>query len=218
MKSVRFALINKKFDDQYTLDLHCYISVYDFYSTFNLLNQAIHQTPPPGNKLIWCIVLWTLWTIAISGHYLIWNCTGSSYGLVILPFFIFTTTLLAVWRYRVVRQKFESNMTIICSRINATENIRGINYRFSKNGSDLNDITKQIKMAPFLLIVKPVYSIVIEFDDRYNALSSPKFNDFVTVPLNAHVTSTKKEAFYPSWSSSTDTATHYDEKFIIQYH
>lgn len=27
----------------------------------------------------------------------------------------------------------------ICERVNATENIRGINYRFSKDGSDVSD-------------------------------------------------------------------------------
>lgn len=41
--------------------------------------------------------------------------------------------------------KFELGILSICNRINATENIRGINYRFSKNGSDLSEFANQIK-------------------------------------------------------------------------
>ncbi|KAI7900589.1 uncharacterized protein BX663DRAFT_516941 [Cokeromyces recurvatus] len=219
MKSVRFALINKKFDDQYTFELQGYMSVYDFCSTFNLLNQTVRQTPPPGNTLFWCIALWILWTIEVIGHYLIWIYTKCTYSLYLLPFFIMTSTLLTAWIYRIRRQKFESTIITLCNRINATENMRGINYRFSKNGSDLNDITKQVKIVS-LLLRKPIYHMVVEFDDRYDDTfsTSTKFNDFVTVPLYAHVApNTKKESFYPSWSSSTDTALHYDEKFIIQY-
>lgn len=40
--------------------------------------------------------------------------------------------------------QFERSIVDVCNRINATENIRGINYRFNKNGSDLNDVTKQM--------------------------------------------------------------------------
>ncbi len=43
--------------------------------------------------------------------------------------------------------QFENSILGICNRINATENIRGINYRFSKNGSDLSDVHKQINIS-----------------------------------------------------------------------
>ncbi|CEP09220.1 hypothetical protein [Parasitella parasitica] len=173
MKSARFALINNKFDDQYTFDLQGYV--------------------------------------------------------VILPFFMLLTTLLFIWRHRVLRQRFELGILNICNRVNATENIRGINYRFSKNGSDLNDITKQINVANNTNM-KTIYSIVLEFDDRYNALTSKQFNryssvDFVTVPLYAHVNSSKdeKRSMYPAWPYTShqqkqqQQQQQYDEKFIIQY-
>lgn len=61
-----------------------------------------------------------------------------------------------------------------------------------------------------LLYIK---SILIEFDDRYNALSSKQFNrypsvDFVTVPLYAHVS---EKPTSTAWISTKQ----YDEKFII---
>ncbi|KAK4514716.1 uncharacterized protein ATC70_002318 [Mucor velutinosus] len=226
MKSVRFSFINKKFDDQYTFDLQGYLSVRDFCTTFNLLNQSVRKNPPPSSKFFWFTLLWILWMIAIIGNYLIWLFTQSSYGLIILPFFMLLTTLLVVWRHRVLRQRFELGILCVCNRINATENIRGINYRFSKNGSDLNDIAKQIKVTDNANM-KTVYSIVLEFDDRYNALTSQQFNrypsvDFVTVPLYAHVNPSKdekKSSIYPAWSykSKQQKQEQYDEKYIIQY-
>ncbi|GAA5804361.1 hypothetical protein EDC94DRAFT_625258 [Helicostylum pulchrum] len=210
MKSVRFSLINKKFDDQYTFDLQGYLSVQDFCSSFNLLNQSVFKNPPPGNKLVWVIAIWILWMIAIISNYLLWIFTKSSHGLVILPFFMILTTLLCIWRHRVLRQRFELSILSICNRINATENIRGINYRFSKNGSDLSDLSKQVSIVSNSNL-KTIYSILIEFDDRYNALSSQQFNrypsvDFVTVPLYAHV----NEKPTTAWTSTKQ----YDEKFI----
>ncbi|KAG2234202.1 hypothetical protein BDF21DRAFT_373834 [Thamnidium elegans] len=210
MKSVRFSLINKKFDDQYTFDLQGYLSVQDFCSSFKLLNQSVFKNPPPGNKLVWVIAVWVFWMIGITLNYLLWIFTKSSHGLVILPFFMILTTLLFIWRHRVLRQRFELSILSICNRINATENIRGINYRFSKNGSDLSDLSKQVTMVSNSNL-KTVYSILIEFDDRYNALSSQQFNrypsvDFVTVPLYAHVS----EKASTAWTSTKQ----YDEKFI----
>ncbi|KAI9363816.1 hypothetical protein BD770DRAFT_315001 [Pilaira anomala] len=212
MKSVRFSLINKKFDDQYTFDLQGYLSVQDFCSSFNLLNQSVLQYPPPSNKLVWVIAIWVFWMISIIANYLLWVHTKWSYGLAVLPFLMILTTLLFVWRHRVLRQRFELSILSICNRINATENIRGINYRFSKNGSDLSDLSKQVHIISNSSL-KTVYSILIEFDDRYNALSSKQFNrypsvDFVTVPLYAHVS---EKPTSTAWISTKQ----YDEKFII---
>lgn len=219
MKSVRFSFMNRKFDDQYTFDLQGYLSVQDFCTSFNLLNQAAFDHPPPGNKLTWLIGIWIVWVIAIIGNYLLWLCTKWSYGLVIFPFFMVLSTLIFLWRHRVRRRKFENTIVHICNRINATENIRGINYRFSKNGSDYSDINKQIAINSNAGI-KPLYAIVIEFDDRYNALSSQQFNryssvDFVTVPLYAHLYDEKKCGTYPNWM--TIPSKQFDEKFIIHH-
>ncbi|KAG2202558.1 hypothetical protein INT47_012552 [Mucor saturninus] len=212
MKSVRFSLMNRKFDDQYTFDLQGYLSVQDFCSSFNLLNQSVYSHPPPGNKIMWIIAIWILWMVVIFGNYILWIRTRWSCGLVVLPFFMILSTLLFMWRHRVLRQRFELAILSICNRINATENIRGINYRFSKNGSDLSDVYKQVNITSNSNL-NSVYSILIEFDDRYNALSSQQFNrypsvDFVTVPLYAHINEKPNAA---SWTSTKQ----YDEKFII---
>ncbi|KAI8882318.1 hypothetical protein K501DRAFT_187079 [Backusella circina FSU 941] len=219
MKSVRFALINNRFDDQYTFDLQGYLSVSDFCSTINLFNETVQKCPPPGNKLIWVLSIWILWIIAIVSNYLLWVYTRSSYGLVVLPFFMILTTVLFVWRHRVLRRRFEKTVVNICNRVNATENIRGINYRFSKNGSDLADVSKQIQISSNASF-KAIYCLVIEFDDRYNALSSQQFNrypsvEFVTVPLYAHLGAnigSEKTSTHPAWNNNVST---HDEKVIV---
>lgn len=42
--------------------------------------------------------------------------------------------------------QFERQVINTCTRINATENIRGINYKFNKNGFDMNNMSR--KMYP----------------------------------------------------------------------
>jgi hypothetical protein len=59
--------------------------------------------------------------------------------------------------------------------------------------------------------------MVIEFDDRYNALSSQQFNrypsiEFVTIPLFAHVNHGKEEKNRPFLD---DQQHEYDEKLIV---
>ncbi|KAG0780165.1 hypothetical protein G6F22_010236 [Rhizopus arrhizus] len=66
--------------------------------------------------------------------------------------------------------KFEDKILEACTRLNATENIRGINFRFTKNGSDIT--------RPFQSFYPYVtnYAIDIELDDRFNALKSRQLN------------------------------------------
>ncbi|CEI99499.1 hypothetical protein RMCBS344292_13588 [Rhizopus microsporus] len=216
MKSVRFSFVNKKFDDQYTFELQGYLSIADFNSSFRLLNQTVAKHPPPGSKNIWITAIVVLWMSALVIDYILWSHYRFSSELITLPFFMVLTTLLFIWRHRVMRERFERSIIDVCNRINATENIRGINYRFNKNGSDLNDVTKQMYIHAGTGL-KPHYSIVIEFDDRYNALSSHQFNrhssiDFVTIPLYAHVRHEKNEKNSPFWAAQQHE---YDEKPIF---
>jgi hypothetical protein len=61
--------------------------------------------------------------------------------------------------------------------------------------------------------------LVIEFDDRYNALSSQQFNrypsvEFVTVPLYAHLDAninSEKTPTDPTWNNVSS----HDEKVIV---
>lgn len=61
--------------------------------------------------------------------------------------------------------------------------------------------------------------LVIEFDDRYNALSSQQFNrypsvEFVTVPLYAHLGAnigSEKTPTDPTWNNVSS----HDEKVIV---
>ncbi|KAI9254284.1 hypothetical protein BY458DRAFT_541866 [Sporodiniella umbellata] len=216
MRSLSFPFVNKKFDDQYTFELQGYLSMNDFNSTFHLLNQSVSNHPPPGNKAVWMISLWILWTLSMTANYILWDNYKASGGLIALPLFMSLLTLLFLWRHRLMRQKFEKSVTQICTRINATENIRGINYIFNKNGFNVLNSTRKLYFTTGTLL-KPYYSIVIEFDDRFSALSSQQYNrhsslDFVTIPLCAHINHTKGERY----GLFRDSQTHeYDEKVII---
>ncbi|KAI9010355.1 hypothetical protein CLU79DRAFT_774128 [Phycomyces nitens] len=204
MKSVRLALVNRQFDDQYTFELKGYLSLRQFCSTLCLFNQATRQKPPPGNKLIWLGSLLTAWLFITVSIYSVWQQARHPSVLFIIPLLIVLTTLVTLWRYRFKRLQFEHTILEICSRINATDNIRGINYRFSKNGLDLVNPTRTSFMC-----FKPVYAIVIEFDNRYTALTSQQFNDppedtfypyYIGSPAPVHVANTEKHPsmFYNS--------------------
>ncbi|KAI8070131.1 hypothetical protein BDF21DRAFT_495755 [Thamnidium elegans] len=170
MKSVRLSF-RKKFDDQYTFDLQNNLTVHDFHSIVGLFNQAARLRPPPGPKLFWIGTLLTMWMTASISFYLCWIHFQSPYILVALPASIITSSFFMAWLHRSRRTKFERNILEICSRLNATENIRGINFRFNKNGVDVTPFRIQSLSG-----IKSVYAIDIEFDDRYNALKSRQFN------------------------------------------
>lgn len=132
----------------------------DFCSTITLFNETVQKCPPPGNKLIWVLSIWILWIIAIVSNYLIWVYTRSSYGLVVLPFFMILTTVLFVWRHRVLRRRvvFYNNLHCIsiplfthcyyCSlkkqlSISVIESMQQRIYEASITGSVKTDPTSQ---------------------------------------------------------------------------
>ncbi|KAI8137685.1 hypothetical protein BJV82DRAFT_524881 [Fennellomyces sp. T-0311] len=195
MKSIRLPLMNKKFDDQYTFELHGYLTLQDFQSTIDSINCNVSRSPPPGSKLVWFGVLWCLWLLIAVAVYSLRISLDAMYTLIAIPILMLLVTSVFLWRHRYIRCKFEQAVVDACGTINATENIRGINYRFSKNGTDITP-THQYSYFPKsirALCSKPLYVIVIEFDDRYNALTSQQFpvqyhsEDFVSIPLYAGV-------------------------------
>ncbi|CAO3615859.1 unnamed protein product [Mucor fragilis] len=170
MKSVRLSF-RRKFDDQYTFDLQNNLTIHDFHSIVGLFNQAVRLRAPPGPKIFWFGTLFTMWMTAATSFYLLWIHLNNPYILVALPAFIIISSLFMVWLHRSRRTKFEKNILEICCRLNATENIRGINFRFVKNGLDVTPYRIQSLSG-----LKASYAIDIEFDDRFNALKSRQFN------------------------------------------
>lgn len=53
------------------------------------------------------------------------------------------------------RVKFETSILETCSRVNASENFRGINYKFSKNGYDL------VRADKSFAVRKSVYASIV---------------------------------------------------------
>ncbi|ORY96685.1 hypothetical protein BCR43DRAFT_524739 [Syncephalastrum racemosum] len=188
LKTVRLGLAGRKFDDQYTFDLQGYLSVHDFCSTVQLFNEVVRRHPPPGHKAIWTATLITTWILTGTLVYILWTFLPAAqlYLVAILPTIMILTTPIWVWRYRSLRRKasFESSLVELCSRINATENIRGINYRLVSNkqrNDDVMIIDDQHGMTP-----SAAYALLIEFDDRYRALfkSQPPSDNFALYPYS----------------------------------
>ncbi|KAI9472873.1 hypothetical protein BDB00DRAFT_861559 [Zychaea mexicana] len=193
MKSIRLPLMNKKFDDQYTFELHGYLTLQDFQSTITTINNSVAHQPPPGNKIVWLGILWTVWILIALATYTVWISLDFVYVLFAIPILMLIATAVFLWRHRHIRYKFEQSVLDTCSTINATENIRGINYRFSKNGADITSNNYESNNSVLAFCSKPLYAIVIEFDDRYNAFVGQKYSvryhaeDFVSIPLYAGV-------------------------------
>ncbi|KAG0175185.1 hypothetical protein DFQ30_010960, partial [Apophysomyces sp. BC1015] len=124
------------------------------------------------------------------------------------------STSVFVWRHRTIRTKFEKSILQICGRINATDAVRGIHWRFSKNGSDIHS-SQSLAFG-----LKTVYAIVIEFDDRYNALSNQRLShcapeDFVNIPLYpsvAKINEMNEKISVSSYQNFWSNVPVYDEK------
>lgn len=75
--------------------------------------------------------------------------------------------------------QFEKNILEICCRLNATENIRGINFRFVKNGLDVTPYRIQSLSG---LKASYVSAVAVDVMDRSSA------NCFVYRPLTLSLT------------------------------
>ncbi|KAI8985501.1 hypothetical protein BDB01DRAFT_788484 [Pilobolus umbonatus] len=167
MKSVTLPLVNNEtFDSQYTYELHGYLSLKEHTTLVQLLNETVYQHPNPEFTICSFIILWCVWILFIVLSYIIWRHRRGTWPISIGIILIFLSLVIYLIIYRYRRQKFEEAILDVCQRLNATENIRGIHYRWMSS----------------------TYSVVIEFDDRYNAITSDLYNrDFVSIPLNAHI-------------------------------
>ncbi|KAJ8656005.1 hypothetical protein O0I10_008226 [Lichtheimia ornata] len=182
-KTIHLGLIGGQFDHQYTFDLQGYLTVHDFHSTLCLFNEAAKRHPPPGHKGLWCTTLFAFWALITAITYTIWMYIfkkTNAFILLMVPSTMLLTTLLWVWRYRRMQRRFQSRLIELCTRINATENIRGINYRLMKRGVDMVTQADQARA-----VWHASYALLIELDDRYLALgSSPSQRlDMTTIPI-----------------------------------
>ncbi|KAI8062125.1 hypothetical protein BC940DRAFT_349804 [Gongronella butleri] len=150
------------------------MSPQEFASVINTFNEAVYHTPPPPNLssslstiLFACFSTLVILIVIASIHY-----THHLSLILIIPstFLLLTTTILA-WRRR-LKKRFERAMLDLCSCMNATENVRGINVRFTKfaPGNHPSFVGNQ---------KPPNYAITIEFDERYNLL-----HHFTTGPVH----------------------------------
>ncbi|KAI8142927.1 hypothetical protein BJV82DRAFT_112207 [Fennellomyces sp. T-0311] len=192
MKTVRLGLLGRRFDDQYTFDFQGYLSVHDFNSAMCLFNEAVRQHPPPGHKAIWIGTLLTLWVVVSGTVYILWNfllLKENPYILLIVPSIMLLTAILWVWRYRYLHSIFQRSLVELCSRINASENIRGVNYRLTKHGLDVQHGQSTSESSNSTVTCgKTRYALVIEFDDRYRELRSQQIQppEFVFFPSAYH--------------------------------
>jgi len=185
MKASRFRLVSKKFDDQYTFDLDGYLTRSDFVENMAKINQVAANYPlPAGMSGLFVVV--GLWILTIASISVAWSYYHIAAFFMAIPV-VMVASGIGYWYITKSKQrKFETRVADICERINATENIRGINYRFSKDGSDVADASGISKKA-----LKHNYAIVIEFDERFNIPSIQKYGkfpseDFISISLAPH--------------------------------
>ncbi|KAJ8657851.1 hypothetical protein O0I10_006379 [Lichtheimia ornata] len=187
MKSMRCSYRNGRFDDQYTLDLEGFMTRQEFAGVMHAFNAAAQRHPPPPSftsgrmaTLILCTGASILCSVGLAIYY-----THHIALLLGIPFsFVALSSILVAWRRR-LKVQFESAILHLCACMNATENIRGINYRLCKapppSPSPPDYLPQQQQQhsphgitppppPPPHLAVQSIYGIVIEFDDRYNLL------------------------------------------------
>ncbi|KAI8327073.1 hypothetical protein BD560DRAFT_494605 [Blakeslea trispora] len=171
VKKIRLYFRGKRIEDQYSLDLQYNLTPQDFHLILALFNEATHLNPPPGPTVLWLITLFLLWITFGALAYLLWIKFSSFYIFITIPIFLIASTLAMSMLRKNKKLRFEASILQICSQLNATENIRGINFSFIKDTKDLAlDSTRSTTRT------KSVYVIDIEIDNRYAALRSHQFN------------------------------------------
>ncbi|KAG2211842.1 hypothetical protein INT47_004529 [Mucor saturninus] len=133
MKSLHCVYSANRFADQYTLDLEGFMSPHEFTATINTFNTAAWHYPPPSrigtgslNYYLFCLSTIVLVAVITAIHY-----THQIGLILVLPFsFLLFSLIVIYWRRRKMN-RFESAMIHLCSCMNATENVRGINFRLT---------------------------------------------------------------------------------------
>ncbi|KAI8381468.1 uncharacterized protein BYT42DRAFT_566631 [Radiomyces spectabilis] len=171
MKSVHCIFNHGRFDDQYTLELDGFISQQEYFATMNSFNNvARRHRPPPSLQsgvstgLIVCIGTTMISAVIVAMRYQQPMPLVMSLPLLLL---LLSVTIVA-WRRR-QKAKFECAILHLCSCMNATENVRGINYRLSKLPPE-QCVSLPMSVPQTLTRSGYSYAITIEFDDRYNLL------------------------------------------------
>ncbi|RCH89028.1 hypothetical protein CU097_011199 [Rhizopus azygosporus] len=182
MKSLHCVYNNGRFADDYTPDLQGFMSPHDFISIMNTFNSVAESFSPyvPMATNIFMAVVTFISLITMIGTI---RYTQHVEVVLVLPIsFLCITVLLIIWRRR-RNIKFEKEMTRLCSCMNATENVRGINFKLSYLTPD-----QKVSNEP-----TSIYAITIEFDDRYNLLhqisrsnSSPPAYSSLQIPVNIY--------------------------------
>ncbi|KAI8149718.1 hypothetical protein BJV82DRAFT_589035 [Fennellomyces sp. T-0311] len=170
MKSMHCIYRQGRFDDQYTLELNGFMTRQEFAATMNSFNSVVLRHPPPPSLssgriafVISCIATSVLCAIVLAIHY-----THHMAMMLAIPFsFLTLSIVLITWRRR-LKSQFEAAILHLCACMNATENVRGINFRLAKVSPD--NTQQSMAYTPHSSPASSVYSIVIEFDDRYNLL------------------------------------------------
>lgn len=193
-----------RFADQYTLDLEGFMSPHEFTATINTFNTAAWHYPPPkplgSNSLNYYTV--ALFTIILFGVITAIHYTHRMGLILVLPFSFLTISMAIIYWRRKQMKKFESAMIHLCSCMNATENVRGINFRLSYLTPE-----QQISIHP-----SSNYAITIEFDDRYNLLhhfSSSSHHRSRQQPPAYHSTITISPPLYEVEGPTKPTNTYY---------
>ncbi|SAM03989.1 hypothetical protein [Absidia glauca] len=145
----------KLFDAKYSLDLDGFMTPQEFVSKINAFNQVAREYPPPpspsseqSTTLIGCSSTLVILTVIASIHY-----THHLTFILTIPFtLLLLSSILIGWRRRLAK-KFEKAMYTCTLAMNASDNVRGVNFRFCSPSPNSSD-----------------YAITIEFDERYHLL------------------------------------------------
>ncbi|KAI8079728.1 uncharacterized protein BX664DRAFT_376531 [Halteromyces radiatus] len=184
MKSLQLTLNSeRRFDNDYSNDIQEKWTQNDFCSILDVFHNAVNTNPPPRSAWLWFFILMICWVLECAIVFvLVPSISWVKY--IVLPIIMYATAFLVTWRHRVIRNKFESFITDLCDRFNATENIRGIHYHF------------QCHSPPWYYLWRRThYTLSIDLDDRYQALTAKSYSQTtdddqsycVAIPDVAHV-------------------------------
>ncbi|CAO0793732.1 unnamed protein product [Mucor circinelloides] len=196
MKSLHCVYSGNRFADQYTLDLEGFMSPHEFTATINTFNTAAWHYPPPSpftgsiNCYLICLAALILTAVIAAIHH-----THQIGFILALPFTFLFISMIVIYYRKKQKCKFESAMIHLCSCMNATENVRGINFRLTYLTPE-----QQISTHP-----SSSYAITIEFDDRYNLLHHfsstipPSYSTSITIspPLYDVDVAKPSNTYYP---------------------
>ncbi|KAJ8655076.1 hypothetical protein O0I10_009283 [Lichtheimia ornata] len=193
MKTVQIGFINNRFDEQYTFELQGYLSMQDFRMAMHQINNAIAHHRRPGNKATCLSGLWIAWALIALAVYALTETLKRHHHddltlpvILLAPFLMVASAVSLYWHCRVIRVRFERAVLHACNTINATENTRGIHYRFGKR-NNVGRYHPDVGMSS-----SSCYVILIEIDDHRftdhhgNACFSKlqyHSKDFISIPL-----------------------------------